>query len=333
MHKYETTHPSFGRPYAAALLRTDLLKVRRSQSGLPTKRRREMTAAGKSQSKRDLFDRQFRLIDQQVARPVQPPVHHVAMRRRSCTLAECTFEVTGADPGKRSQLAQSDRLTERVLNVFENESEAATWKAAPRSRWSLGQVGIAVNQMMGEEFAATLCVEPSCRRAIGGFACEIQCYCFDDGISNQELLVDLNFAGVRSPVFIDWREMNSGRITTTAAREDALASQVPSTPGGVRLIVPRIAPALDHVVADLASDLVTSRQIDPECQIAKTNPRLQRRVVDDPQQKWIPASHSVGDTPSTSVKSADFGGARFINQIHGCCVRDRRSLRSSSTLP
>ena len=84
-----------------------------------------MTAAGKSQANRDLFDRQFRPIDQQVARPEQPPVHHVGMRRRSCTLAERTFEVTGADPGKRSQLAQFDRLTERVLNVFEDESEPA----------------------------------------------------------------------------------------------------------------------------------------------------------------------------------------------------------------
>jgi hypothetical protein len=84
-----------------------------------------MTAAGKSRSKRDLFDRQFQPIDQQVARPVQPPVHYVGMRRGSCTLAERAFEVAGADPGKRSQLAQFDRLTERVLNVLENESEPA----------------------------------------------------------------------------------------------------------------------------------------------------------------------------------------------------------------
>jgi hypothetical protein len=34
------------------------------RSGLPTKRRREMTAAGESQSKRNLFDRAFRMIDQ-----------------------------------------------------------------------------------------------------------------------------------------------------------------------------------------------------------------------------------------------------------------------------
>jgi hypothetical protein len=34
------------------------------------------------------------------------------------------------------------------------------------------------------------------------------------------------------------REMNAERITMTAARDDALASHVPSTPGGVRLIVP-----------------------------------------------------------------------------------------------
>ena len=85
-----------------------------------------MAAAGKSQSTRDLSDWQFRLIDQQVTRPVQPPLHDVGMRRSSRALAERAFEVTRADPGKRSQLAQFDRLTERILNVFENESEPAT---------------------------------------------------------------------------------------------------------------------------------------------------------------------------------------------------------------
>ena len=85
-----------------------------------------MTAAGKSQSKRDLVDWQFRLIDQQVTRHMQPPVHDVGMRRRSCTLAERAFEVTGADPGKRSQLAQFYRLTERILNVLENKPKTAT---------------------------------------------------------------------------------------------------------------------------------------------------------------------------------------------------------------
>ena len=107
------------------LLRTGLPKVRGCQSGLPTKRRREVTAAGKSQSKRDLFDRKFRLVHQQVARRVQPPVHHVGMRRTSCTLAKRTFEVTGADAGKGSQVAQLDRQTERVLNIFESEFEPA----------------------------------------------------------------------------------------------------------------------------------------------------------------------------------------------------------------
>jgi hypothetical protein len=85
-----------------------------------------MAAAGKSQSKRDVFDWQFPLIDQQVTRHEQPPLHDVGMRRRSRTLAERAFEVTSADPGKRSQLAQFDRLTERILNVRKNKPEPAT---------------------------------------------------------------------------------------------------------------------------------------------------------------------------------------------------------------
>ena len=46
------------------LRQTGLPKVRGGRSGLPTKRRREMTAAGESQSKRNLFDREVRMIDQ-----------------------------------------------------------------------------------------------------------------------------------------------------------------------------------------------------------------------------------------------------------------------------
>ena len=85
-----------------------------------------MTAAVKSHSKRDLFDWQFRLIDQQVTRYVQPPLHDVGMWSKARALAECAFEVTSADPGKRRQLAQFDRLTERVLNVIENKPKPAT---------------------------------------------------------------------------------------------------------------------------------------------------------------------------------------------------------------
>jgi hypothetical protein len=54
---------------------------------------------------RDLFNWQFLLIDQQIARHEQPPLHDVGMRRRARTLAERAFEVTSADSGKRSQIA------------------------------------------------------------------------------------------------------------------------------------------------------------------------------------------------------------------------------------
>ena len=84
-----------------------------------------MTAAGKSHSKHDLFDWQFRLIDQQVTRPEQPLLHDVSMWWNPLTLAERAFEVTNADPGKRRQRAQFDRLTERILNVLQNNLEPA----------------------------------------------------------------------------------------------------------------------------------------------------------------------------------------------------------------
>jgi len=85
-----------------------------------------MTAAGKSHSKRDFFDWQFWLIDQQVTRRLQPPLHDVSMWWNPRTLAERPFEVTNADPGKRRQRAQFDRLTERILNVLQNKPEPAT---------------------------------------------------------------------------------------------------------------------------------------------------------------------------------------------------------------
>ena len=85
-----------------------------------------MAAAVKSHSERDLFDWQFRLIDQQVTRHVQPPLRDVGMWSKASTLAECAFEMTSADPGKRRQLAQFNRLTQRVLNVVENKPKPAT---------------------------------------------------------------------------------------------------------------------------------------------------------------------------------------------------------------
>jgi hypothetical protein len=75
-----------------------------------------MAAAIKSHSERDLIDWQFRLIDQQVTRHVQPPLHDVGMWSKASTLAECAFEMTSADPGKRRQLAQFDRLTGALLS-------------------------------------------------------------------------------------------------------------------------------------------------------------------------------------------------------------------------
>src|SRR5580698_947996 len=143
-----------------------------------------MTAAEKSQSKRNLFDRELRLVDQQIARPEQPPVHHIGVRRTRHTLTERAFEMPCANTGQRSQLAQRNWLTERVLNIFENELEPAAWKTAYGSRRSWGQVGIAVNQMVGEEFATTLHIEPSGRRATGGFSRQTQRNGLDDGISN-----------------------------------------------------------------------------------------------------------------------------------------------------
>jgi hypothetical protein len=84
-----------------------------------------MTAARKPQPTRDLLDRQFRLIYQQVTRHAQPPLHHVGMRRRSRTLVERAFEMTSANPAKRSQVAQFDRPIKRILNVLENKPEPA----------------------------------------------------------------------------------------------------------------------------------------------------------------------------------------------------------------
>jgi predicted amidohydrolase len=60
----------------------------------------------------------------------------------------------------------------------------------------------------------------------------------------------------------------------------------------------RIAPALDHAVADLASDPVAPRQIDPECEIAKISPGLQRRIVDNLQDGvtgWVDCGSAGAD--------------------------------------
>src|SRR6266481_2860387 len=122
-----------------------------------------MTAARKPQSKRNLFNRQFRLVDQKLTRSVQPPIHDVDMRRRSRALSERAFKMTNADPGKRGELTQFDRLTECVLNILENKLEPATWKTARRWRRSFGQAGIAVDQMVREEFAVALRIKSSPR--------------------------------------------------------------------------------------------------------------------------------------------------------------------------
>src|ERR1700693_5207161 len=119
-----------------------------------------MTAARKSQSKRNLFNRQFRLGDKELARSVQPPVRDIGMRRRPHALAERALKMTNTDPGKRRQLTQFDRLAECVLNILENKLEPATWKTPSGSRRSLRQAGIAVDQMVRKEFTAAFCIKP-----------------------------------------------------------------------------------------------------------------------------------------------------------------------------
>jgi len=134
--------------------------------------------------------------------------------------------------------------------------------------------------MVREVFATTLHIEPSCWRAAGGFSCQIQRYCLDDGISNQELLMISTVESAPQCSSIA-RERNSGRITTTAAREGARRACFPNpfNTGRGEIDCARIAPALDHACADLASNHVAPRQIDPECEIAKTNPGMQRRLM------------------------------------------------------
>src|ERR1700736_6323780 len=123
--------------------------------------------------------------------------------------------------------------------------------------------------MVREEFVTALHIEPSCWRAAGGFSCQTQRYGLDDGISNQELLLDLNLAGVRSPVFLD----GAGEKLLTDHHDRGARGRAcfpsPLNTGRGEIDCARIAPARDHAVAHLASDLVAPRQIDPECEIAK----------------------------------------------------------------
>ena len=55
------------------------------------------------QSQPDLFDRQLRLLDQQLARHTQPPFHEVGMRGRAGALAEGPLEMAGADAAQSGQ--------------------------------------------------------------------------------------------------------------------------------------------------------------------------------------------------------------------------------------
>ena len=95
-----------------------------------------------------------------------------------------------------------------------------------------------VNQMVHEELAAALGLEPSRAKTVGGFSSQIQSYGLDDRISNQEAVCSLNRLESASQCSLTARETNSGRMTTTAAREDPLAPHAQSKQGAVRLIVP-----------------------------------------------------------------------------------------------
>src|ERR1700726_3153094 len=107
--------------------------------------------------------------------------------------------------------------------------------------------------MVREEFATALCVEPSCWRGASGFSCQIHRYCLNDGISNQELLFDLNLAGIRSPVFLDrpGEELRTDHHDRGARGRACFPSPLDTGRGEIDRA--RIAPALDHAVADLAS--------------------------------------------------------------------------------
>ena len=77
-----------------------------------------MTAAGESQSKGDVFNRQFRPSNQQVTGSIQAPLQHVGVRRHSHTLTKGALEVTSANTRERGQRTQFDRPSECVFYVI-----------------------------------------------------------------------------------------------------------------------------------------------------------------------------------------------------------------------
>jgi hypothetical protein len=80
-----------------------------------TESRREMTAAGESQSKGDLLNRQFRPNNQEVTSSIQASPQHVGVRRHSHTLTKSALEVTSAwiERELRSNFARDPRRKER----------------------------------------------------------------------------------------------------------------------------------------------------------------------------------------------------------------------------
>src|ERR1700733_13903876 len=115
--------------------------------------------------------------------------------------------------------------------------------------------------MVREEFARALRIEPSRWGAADGFPCQFERYRLDDGISNQELLYDLNLAGIRSPVFLDrpGDELRADHDSHGARGCACLPN--PLNAGRGEIDRARITPALDHLGADLASNHVAPGKI------------------------------------------------------------------------
>ena len=132
--------------------------------------RREMTAAGESQSKGDLLNRQFRPSNQEVTSSIQASPQHVGVRRHSHTLTKSALEVTSADPRERGQRTQFDFLTERVFYVLENQFESPARQPSDRARRSCRQGRVAVNQVVREKLTSALGIQLPCWKSACGFA-------------------------------------------------------------------------------------------------------------------------------------------------------------------
>jgi hypothetical protein len=180
--------------------------------------------------------------------------------------------------------------------------------------------------MVGEEFATALRIEPSRRRAGGRFPCEIQRYRLDDGISNQKLLYDLNLRGIRFPVFLDRprEELRTDHHDRGARGCACFPCSLDAGRGEIDRA--RITPALDHVDADLASNHVASGQINTEREIAKQDPGIERRFVDNLQKKWVPPSR----LPGWNTQQLGELGGRWRGAIHDF---DRHNTPVSALAP